>query len=339
MSVGLDIGSKTIKIVELSKEGTNWRLKASGIVGYKGTAPDQAKDEKEMLSLVDAIKKLHKEAKIGSKDVSIALAESSVYTRVVKFPLLTESEIASAVRWEAEQYIPIPITEAVIQHQILGKHEEQVPPSVDVLLVAAPRIIVERYVRAVEMAGLNLATIETGLISLSRSLGIDGQTILIADLGARSTDIAIIKNSTLVFSRAFPTGGDAFTRAVAQFLGIDQVQAEEYKRTYGLSANQLEGKVRQSLEPVFRLVGDELKKGIHYYQAEAKGDQIRSVILSGGAAGMPDITAFLTQYLGLEVIIGNPFAKVDVDPEAVKSLTGYAPYYSVSVGLAMRETK
>jgi type IV pilus assembly protein PilM len=336
MSVGLDIGSKTIKIVELAQEGAKWRLKASGIVGYKGLAPDIAKDDKELSELVDAVKKLHKEAKIGSREVGIALSESSIYTRTVKFPLLTDAEIASAVRWEAEQYIPIPIAEAVIQHQIIERHENTTPASVDVLLVAAPRIVVERYVRAVEMAGLNLVSVETELISLSRSLGVDGQAVLVADLGARSTDIAIVKNSKLAFSRSFATGGDAFTRAVSQFLGIDQMQAEEYKRTYGLRSDQLEGKVKQSLESVFHLVGDEMKKALHYYQSESKGEQINSVVLSGGAAGLPDVTATLTKHLGIEVIIGNPFAKVEVDQSAISGLTGYAPFYAVAVGLAMR---
>jgi type IV pilus assembly protein PilM len=336
MSVGLDIGSKTIKIVELSSEGNAWRLRASGIVGYKGISPDQSKDEKELAPLVDVIKKLYKEAKINSREVSIALSESSVYSRIVKFPMLTDSEIASAVRWEAEQYIPIPAAEAIIQYQIIERRENTSPPSVDVLLVAAPRLVVERNVRAVEMAGLSLASVETELISLSRSLGVDGQSVLVADLGARSTDIAIVKNSKLVFSRSFPTGGDAFTRAVSQYLGIDQVQAEEYKRTYGLVQSQLEGKVRQSLEPVVHLVGDEMRKALHYYQAESKGDSVHSVILSGGSAGLPEIASMLTQLLGVEVVVGNPFSKITVDPSAIKSLTGYAPFYSVACGLAMR---
>lgn len=336
MSVGLDIGSKTIKVVELAPEGTGWRLKASGIVGYKGTPPDQTKDESELAPLVDVIKKLFKEAKISSRDVTIALSESSVYTRIVKFPLLTDAEIASAVRWEAEQYIPIPASEAIIQHQIIERRETTTPPSVDVLLVAAPRIVVERYVRTVEMAGLTLSSVETELLSLSRSLGIDTQSVLVCDLGARSTDVAIVKNGKLVFSRSFPTGGDAFTRAVSQYLGIDAVQAEEYKRTYGLSQNQLEGKVKQSLDPVVHLVADEMRKALHYYQAESKGDQVHSVVLSGGSAGLPEIAAMLTEILGLEVIVGNPFSKITVDPSAVKSLTGYAPFYAVACGLAMR---
>jgi len=337
MSVGLDIGSKTIKVVELSPEGSSWRLRASGIVGYKGVPPDQCKDDKELAPLVEVLKKLYKEAKINSRDVSIALSESSVYTRIVKFPLLTDSELASAVRWEAEQYIPIPAAEAIIQHQVIERRENTTPPSVDVLLVAAPRLVVERYVRAIEMAGLSLASVETELISLSRSLGVDGQSVLVSDLGARSTDIAIVRNGKLVFSRSFPTGGEAFTRAVSQYLGIDQVQAEEYKRTYGLIQTQLEGKVRQSLEPVIHLVGDEMRKALHYYQSESKGDQVHSVILSGGSAGLPEVAAMLTQLLGVEVVVGNPFSKITVDPGAVKSLTGYAPFYSIACGLAMRQ--
>lgn len=336
MSVGLDIGSKTIKVVELAKENTGFRLKASGIVGYKGVSPDQAKDDKDLEPLSESIKKLCKEAKIQGNDVAIALSESSVYTRVVKFPLLTDSEIASAVRWEAEQYIPIPAAEAVIQHQVLERRENVTPGAVDVLLVAAPQITVERYIKAVEKTGLRVVAVETELISIARSLGAPSQTVVVVDIGSRATNISIVKNANLVFSRSFSTGGDAFTRAVAQFLGIDIVQAEEYKRNYGLSSTQLEGKVKQSLMPVLMLVSDEIKKAVHYYQSDSRADQIRSVVLTGGSVGMPDVHTELTQMLGLEVIVGNPFSKIQVDPEAVRNLTGYSPFYSVAVGLAMK---
>ena len=124
MSVGLDIGSKTIKIVELSKEKDRFRLKASGIVGYTGKTPEQVKDDKEMVPLAEAIKKLYKEAKISSRDTAIALPEPQVFTRTIKFPTLTDSEIASAVKWEAEQYIPIPVNDAIVQHQIIERRED-----------------------------------------------------------------------------------------------------------------------------------------------------------------------------------------------------------------------
>ena len=187
------------------------------------------------------------------------------------------------------------------------------------------------------MAGLSLASVETDLIALVRSLAPSDQTVLLVDFGGRSTDIAVAKNAQLIFSRSIPTAGEAFTRAVAQTLGVEESQAEEYKRTYGLSATELEGKVKGALEPVFRVVADEMKKAIQFYQADEKGDIPRSAVLSGGTAGMPEAASTLTKLLGIEVVVGNPFARVDVDPSAVKQLAGFAPLYGIAVGLAMGE--
>lgn len=335
--VGLDIGSKTVKIVELSKEGGKFRLKASAITGHKSRTPDQVKDDKELSSLADAVRKLHKEARISSRQVAIALPEPSVYTRTIRFPLLTDSEIASAVKWEAEQYIPIPVNDAIIQHQIIERREDTTPPQVVVLLIAAPKSLVGKYSELVDMSGLDLTVVETELMSLVRSLATNEQTVLIVDFGARSTDIAVSKKGTLTFSRSIPTAGDALTRAVSQSLGMEETQAEEYKRTYGLSVSELEGKIKKAIDPVFRMVADEMKKAIHFYQSEEKGDSPSSAILAGGSAGMPEVASTLTKLLGIEVIVGNPFSKIEIDPSAVKSLVGYAPSYSVAVGLAMRE--
>lgn len=336
MSVGLDIGSRTIKIVELYKEKAGWKLRASGVIGYTGTPPENIKQDSEFAGLGQAIKKLHKEANISSKEVVVALPEAQVYTRTIKFPLLTDSEIASAVKWEADQYIPIPLDEAVIQHQILERRENTHPPEVIVLLVAAPRKLVEKFQKIVHMAGLTLVVVETQLMALVRSLAPTDQVVLIVDFGAHSTNIAISKNGQLSFSRTITTAGEAFTRAIAQSLGIEKQQAEEYKKTYGLSVSQLEGKVKGALDPVFRLVADEMKKAIQYYQGEEKGDSPNFIILTGGTAGMPEVVSLLTKLLGLEVVVGNPFSKIAVDPQAAELLSGYAPLYSISVGLAMR---
>ncbi len=335
--VGLDIGSRTIKIVELVKEGDTFRLKASGVIGFQGTTPDKAADANELTALATVIKKLHKEAGVSAKEVSIALPEAQVFTRTVKFPPLTDQEIASAVKWEAEQYVPIPIAEAIVQHQIIERRENASPPEVIVLLVAAPKSLVEPYARVVQMAGLSVVGVETELIALSRSLAPQNQTVLLVDFGARSTDIAIVKNTQLSFTRTIPTAGEAFTRAVAQGLGVELSQAEEYKRAYGLSGSQLEGKIKVALDPIFRVVVDEMKKAIHFYQSEEKGEAPKSIILSGGTAGMPETISLLTRLMGIEVVIGNPFAKVAVDPEAAKSLAPFAPLYSIAVGLALRE--
>ncbi len=336
MAVGLDIGSKTLKLVDLTKDGKSWKLRASGIVSYTGNSIEDMKSDKEYAVLADAIKKLHKESKASSKEVAISLPETKVFVRPVKFPLLTDSEIASAVKWEAEQYIPMPKEEAIIQHQIIERRETSSPPSTLVLLVAAPKATVSKYAKLVEMAGLRLTVVETELMSLVRSLAPEDQTVMIVDFGATSTDIAIAKNKQLMFSRSIPTAGDAFTRAVAQGLGVEQRQAEEYKKAYGLSVSQLDGKVKAVLDPIFRTVIDEMKKANQFYKSEAQEDSPSGVLLSGGTSNMPDVSSYFTASLGMEVVIGNPFLQVKLDPEASKSLAGYAPLYSVAAGLAMR---
>lgn len=335
--VGIDIGSKTIKIVELQKEGNSFSLSASGIVGYTGNSPDKITDDKEMASLAQIIKKLHAEAGVSSRDVVLSLPESQVFTRTIKFPLLTDAEIASAVKWESEQYIPIPINEAIIQHTILARNETSTPPEVIVLLVAAPRIIVEKYTKVVQLAGLKPVAVETELIAITRALSPEDRTVLLVDLGASSTDIAISKQGLLSFSRSIPIAGEAFTRAVSQALGVSSAQAEAYKKTYGLEQKELEGKVQGALGPVLRLVVDEIKKAVNFYQTEEKGEAPSSLIVSGGTSGMPQIITQLSALVGMEVLIGNPFSKISVDAETAKRIAPYAPLYAVSVGLALRE--
>lgn len=337
MSVGLDIGTRTIKIVELDRSGRGFSLRGSGVVGYSGTPIEKLEDEQEIANLGQNIRRLAKEANISSKEVVIALPETQVYTRNVKFPLLTDQEIASAVRWEAEQYIPIPTKEAIIQHQILERRENVNPPEVSVLLVATPRNLVEKYVKVIQLAKLEAVAVETEVMALVRALASAEQVVLLVDFGARSTDIAIAKNGKLSFTRSIPTAGEALTRSVAQSFGIEYQQAEQYKKAYGLASNQLEGKIKNALAPVFNMVTDEIKKAIHYYQTEEKGQVPQAALVSGGTAGMPEMISAMSSSLGLEVVIANPFSRIQMGQDVRNSLSGYAPLYSIAVGLAMRE--
>lgn len=335
--IGLDIGSKTIKLVEVEKEGGNLALRASGIVGYSGITIDKMSDEKEMASLGQVVKKLYHEAGVSSKDTVLSVPEPLVFTRTIKFPLLTDSEIASAVKWESEQYIPIPINEAVIQHTILSRNEKSSPPEVRVLLVAAPRVIVDKYVKVAQFAGLNVVAVETELISLTRCLAPTDNTVILVNFGATSTNIAISQMGLLSFSRSISIAGEAFTRAISQGLAVTTDQAEEYKKTYGLASDQLEGKIKGILEPVLKLVVDEIKKAVSYYLSDEKGDAPRAIIVTGGTSATPEIISMLTKLVGIEVLAGNPFAKIRVDTGTAQKLAPYAPFYSVAVGLAMRE--
>jgi len=337
MSVGLDIGTKTIKVVELSKDAKKPALKSAGAISYTlKTGIDKMQDEKELADLAQNIRKLLKDSKISSRKISISIPESLAYTRIMKFPLLNDQEIASAVKWEAEEYIPIPVKDAIIEHKILERQEVGNPPQVIVLLVAVLRELVEKYIKILSLINLEVVGVETELMSMTRSLAVPEKTVLILDIGSVSTNIAITKNEELFFSRSIPTAGDAFTRAVAQSLGVSIEQADQYKKAYGLTEKQLEGKVGKALLPIFGAVTEDVRKTIHYYQMETKGEAPATIILTGGSSGMPGVASALTKALNTEVIIGNPFAKVEVEPEAAKNLAPYSPLYSVALGLALR---
>ncbi len=333
--IGIDIGSKSIKVIELSGSSAGWKLKSSGAVGYTGVSPNKAVEEGDYAAIANVLKKLVSQIGITSKEVNLSLPEALIFTRIIKFPLLSDEEVASAVRWEAEQYIPIPVNEAVIQYTILERNTALA--SVSVLLVAAPKVIVEKYVKVIRLAGLVPVSAETELTALSRSLSPSTGLSMLLDMGSSTTSMSIVKDSNTVFTRSIPVAGEAFTRAVAQSLGIEPSQAEEYKKTYGLSPDQLEGKVKIALEPVLRIVVDEIKKAIQFYQSEEKGDAPGSIIITGGASSMPDIIPFLAENLSVEAVLGDPFGKVSIDPETAKQLAPYSSIYGSAVGLAMRE--
>lgn len=337
--IGIDIGSKSIKVVELTKQGNSFVLKSAGAIGYQGVLVEKMGGEKEYKDFANVLRKLFSDAKISGKQVSVSLPETQVYTRIMKFPLLNNEEIESAVKWEAEEYIPIPVKDAVLRHQILERQEVGNPPQVLVQVIAAPKSLTEKYVNVMNEAGLEVVSAETDLLALSRVYGITGQSVLVADVGARGTSIGIIKNNELYLSRTVPIGGDAFTRAVSIALGVPVMQAEQYKTTYGLSDSQLEGKIGNALRPVLRGLVDEMKKSINFFQLDTRSQPPTSVVVTGGSSGLPGFSSELTKLLGVEVAVGNPFtaSKVSVDPESMKSLSKFAPLYSVAVGLAMRE--
>lgn len=331
MSFGLDIGSHSIKIVELAKDGKAIRLVASGVA----TTPAggmESDSQKSLEAVSAAIRKLVSDVKLSKNQVNFALPEQFVYTRLISFPPLKDEEINSAVEWQAEGYIPIAKKDAILDWEIVSRTEK----GVQILLIAAPKSLVNKYIKVIEGAGLTPVAVETELIALTRVVAIPAQTALIVDFGAVSTDIAICVNRQLMFARSVPSAGSAFTRAVAAAIGVDVSQAEEYKRTYGLSA-ELQGKVKNALSSVLTPLLDEVKKAVAFWQSDHPDAPVQIGVLTGGTAGLPEIVPLVTQILGIEVSIGNPFANLALDPKTAKSMAGYGPVYAIATGLAMRD--
>ena len=334
MGVGIDIGAKTIKVVELEPRGANFALKASGVVGYTGQAPEFANNEKELGQLSAIVKKLLAESRVSRKNVAISIPEHEVFTRTVRFPPLTDQEIASAVKWEAEQYIPIPIAEAILQHQIVDRQETASKPYVSVFLVAVSKEISARYVKVVQDAGAIVSLVEPTMMSLARALSPKDKIALLVDIGSYSTNMAVVNNQKLMFSRSIPTAGNAISRSVGQALNVDANQAEEYKKSYGLEKGRLEGKVRDAMLPVVGIITDEIKKALQFYRTEEGGSVPSTIYLTGGTSGLPGMITELSSSLNIEVVLGNPFQDVQLSSKEQQSIAAYSTLYSTAIGLA-----
>src|SRR3989344_2504540 len=161
---GLDIGTTSIKAVQLDKQGENFSLLAAGITPTP-TRGMETENQKDLEAVAVAVKKLITDTKITSRDVAVSLPESKVYTRLISLPLLTDEEVSSAIAWQAEPYIPIPVNEASIDYQIVSRTEAQgnVPGKTDVLLVAAPKALVKKYLDLAALAGLNVTSVSSEL--------------------------------------------------------------------------------------------------------------------------------------------------------------------------------
>lgn len=340
--LGLDIGSKYIKIVELVQYGKGrFSLLSVGMTPapLKGINSDVNLD---LEALAAIIKKLLKDGSIKTKLVNVALPETNVFTRIIEVPPLSERELSSAIKWEAEQYVPLPLAEVQMDFSIIGETtDNEGHKKLNVLLVAAPKVVIARYDKILQLCGLEPLAMETEIISASRALLPPAPekpiTVMVVNIGATTTDFSILRNSLISFTRTIPTGGDHLTRVLSQDLGIPMAQAEEFKKTYGLRENQVEGKVKRSLEPIFSVLVEEIKRSNQYFLNKYAEEVISAIILSGGTAKMPGLVEALVNAVGIETQVGNPWTRINRDPQRFAKLEDEGSVFSVATGLAMRE--
>ena len=232
---GLDIGSSSIKATKVNLLGTKaFVVEAIGLVVNSAGSIDFTNPD-TCLKLGPAIKQLLSEAKIHDKRVVVSISESRVYSRILQMPTMSEAELSSAIKWEAEQFVPVPVADVELDFSVL---EQQVSGSSDkkmlVYLVAAPKKYLSAMVDFLVSIGLEPIAVESEMVAVSRALtfGQKMSTSLILHMGAMSSVLAIVDGSALSFSYVLESGGVALTRALAQALSLPLPQAEEYKRTY-----------------------------------------------------------------------------------------------------------
>ncbi len=341
ISVGLDIGFSSIKVVALSKEDKAFKLISLGSVATP--QPGMLSDaDSDLETVAVAIRNLLAATHLEGKEVITALPESKVFTRVIDdLPYLTDNELSSAIRYAAEEFIPMPLADVNLNWQVLARSEEKGKQTKTiVLVVASPRNIVAKYIKILELAGIKPKALETEIIAVTRSLVGNNPfspSTLIVHLGATTTDFAAVSKGLIWLTRSISSGGTALTRALAQHFNFETSQAEEYKKVYGMLEDQLEGKVFEVLKPVEDIIVSESKRVIQAFEAKYSQNSIKRVVLSGGGAKMPGAVLYFANNLGLEVQEADPWYSIIKEKSLLPKLSQEATFYSVAVGLALRE--
>lgn len=338
---GLDIGVTSIKAVQFLNTGKAKKLIALGTIptpvgGFLGA------EETSISTVAETIKKLVKDSKISTKNVNIALPESKIFTRVIEMPPISEDELTSAITWEAEQYIPMALEDVNMDWQVINRPKEQGSnQKMSVLLSASPKKLIESYMKLADRADLNLVSLEPETLAVVRSfseMGVSSPTSLVLDMGAEETNLIIIKDGYMLFTRTVGTGGNALTRAIGSQFGLDFIQAEEYKKTYGLEKESFDGKLGEVLKPLVDILVTEIKRGISFYEANKTDDNVKRLILSGSPTLMPGMVRYLTEAVGVETQLADPWSvDVEIDNKLFPDIQSRGPSFSLACGLAKKE--
>ena len=335
---GLDIGTTTIKAVWLGKDKNFLTFQSCITVPTpaRGMLSEAQLDQEEM---ANAIRKMMMDAKIGTKNCSIALADNQVFTKVIEMPVLSEAELSSAIKWEAEQYIPAQLSTMTLDWKVLRpKTLVNGVEKMQVLLIAASTALIQRYQLILELAGLTPVSVETETISAIRSIlvGDKPPTSLIINIGALSTSLAILQDGVMVFTYTIPLGGLAMNRAIASDFGFNPQQAEQYKKTYGIVDKSFGGKIAKAIQPILQSILVEVKKSLAFYSEKYKNNsQVTQIVLSGGTAKLPGIDIYFAQNIGVETVISNPWKAFNVQNTPAEVLDSGTDY-TIAFGLALK---
>lgn len=336
-NIGLDLGSYAFKLVVGRKHGQKFEVQQA-IEVQNPVGALFVTDTQQHQKLVATLTQMFKENKVPTNGLRVSLSESLVVTKVVSMPLLSDAELASAIQWQVEQHIPIPLEEMQYEYAVLRRSDKkEANQTMDVLMIGVQKRVVQALADLLLEAGLDAVVMETDTLATLRVLApllSPTENSAVVLLGGGSSVASLVSQGQLRGAFSFPIAGLLFTRAIERGVGLDTQRAEEYKRTYGLLANQLEGKVQAALVPVVQSLVTELQKALRFFSDQLPGQNITRVYVAGGSIYLPDLVPFLTSALSREV--------VPVQLAQLPNLSFAAPIqqdsrFTVAAGLAMKE--
>ncbi|MDQ6989133.1 MAG: type IV pilus assembly protein PilM [Mariprofundaceae bacterium] len=350
--MGIDISASAIKLVELSHGRSGYELKAIANIPL----PRDAIVENTVIdsiavsqALLDALDK----SQTKLKNVSLAVSGNAVIVKVIQVPTTTEFNLETQIEFEADQHVPFDIEDVYLDFQILGETEED-PETMDVVLVACKREIVDDYQLVLSEAGLTATCVDCAVFALENAVeetgiyvqdsteidaveALDGESeggaaYALVNIGANIININIMRDGQMAFVRDQFYGGQNLTEAIQKAHGLSFQAAEEMKKH---NFAEIEDSVR---EEFFSNLGSEIGRSLDFYGANHAEFPVQKILLSGGSALIEGIEVEMDQRLGIEAEILNPFDGVKISEKNfdVEEIRAMGPMMMIPIGLAMR---
>ncbi|MGB9627879.1 MAG: type IV pilus assembly protein PilM [Thermodesulfobacteriota bacterium] len=354
-TIGLDIGSHSIKMVGLKKTSKGPFLTFMGI---KEIPPEANREDGSYIS--EILKLFLLEVGVKPKKVHLVVSGSGIHVRRITLPYMPKGELREAIRWEIKAHLPFPIESARVDFHILDEFIEDDVKKLDLIVVACPENLIEQTLSIAEGAGLKITHLDVAPFALwnvliSSNLLKTDETIALLDLGTEKTGIHIFKDGALQFSREItPAGSDVTRTIMEEILSKGSVQiryeeAERIKKEIGIpSETQLkektEGAISLSkisflLRPLLEKMAGEIRLSMDYFRNQFNAERIDRVLLTGGGARLKNLSSYLSNELNCSVQLFNPLKGIIFDSEKIdpQVLEDEGPSLTIAFGIAIPE--
>jgi len=347
---GLDINDLSIKIIKLRKTRTGFKLVSFNDTPIKpGIIKEGSIQDKDALaSIIKLAVNNVKGEKLFGNYVAMSLPEEKSFSQVIQMPKMTEEELKTAVPYEAENYIPLPIENVYLDFQEIDAHDKNLNiDHMDLLINVMPKNIVDAYLYCAKQAGLTPCIMEVESQAIVSSLVKDKKNLeptIFIDLGQDNTSFIIFSGGSIRFTSSLSVYSGQFTKAISEKLGISASEAEKLKIKCGLVPGvEKKYDIKECLDPVLSNLVSEIKKYMSFYRGHVGHEyfysekKIEKIILSGGGSYLRGLTTFLKNELSISVELGNPFANIQVPRNGDLIINREkALSFTTAIGLALR---
>lgn len=340
--IGLDITTSSIKLIELSMAGGQYRVESYAAE----PTPHNAINEKAIIDAAavgDAIKRAVKRAGARSGEVAVAISGDAAITKVIQMPRsLAEQDLEAQVEMQADQYIPFPMEDVAYDYEVLGPNAKD-PEMNDVLLVATRNENVEQRQAAVAAAGLACRMVDVEAFALENACRLlthhmpDGgleRTIAVVDFGASTTTFSVLHNLKVVYTRDFSFGGQQLTEEIMRTYGLSMEEAGRAKKEGGLPSNYQP----EVLDPFIDDMTQQVSRSLQFYLASGSGrEQPEQVLVCGGCANIPGVADVIASRVGIPAEKGDPLGQMKLSSKAkAQGVRKDATALLTACGLALR---